>query len=171
MTTALPLMVTDLLNEADEVLRNMEHGNICKQCEGPAPMGVGYVDNSPGAYEASDGLEACECGYSKRAVIDLMSRYSFRNVVDGRADVYDQGQWVHRGTVYRVTGQPLDLEDIGGMWAIIYPDGARAGQRHLDAAKGDARGLVDRVATNAVGATTLVFRTRGDAAKFALLTY
>lgn len=171
MTTALPLMVTDLLNEADEVLRNMKHGNICKQCEGPAPLGVGYVDNSPGAYEASDGLEECECGQSKRAVIDLMSRYSFRNVVDGQADVYDQGQWVHRGTVYRVTGQPLDLEDIGGMWAIIYPDGVRAGQRHLDSAGSDARGLVDRVATNDAGATTLVFRTRGDAAQFALLTY
>ena len=90
------------------------------------------------------------------------NQYSLRNVIDG--------QCIHWGTVYRVTGQPLDLEDIGGKWVIIYPDGIRVGQRHLDNAGSDARGLVDRVATNAVGATTLVFRTRGDAAKFALLT-
>lgn len=143
-------------------------GFICKQCEEPAPIGVGYADNSPGAYEASKDLDTCQCGQSKRAEIDLMSRYSFRNVVEGQADVYDQGQWQHRGTVYRITGQPLDLE---GMWAIIYPDGVRAGQRHLDSAKSDARGLVERIGANAAGETTLVFTTRSNAAQFALLTY
>lgn len=146
-------------------------GFICKQCEGPAPIGVGYVDDSPGAYEKSAGLNACQCGQSKRAEIDPWSRYSLRNVVEGQADVYDQGQWIHRGTVYRIAGQPLDLEDINGKWAIIYPDGIRAGQRHLDSAKSGARGLVERVGTNAVGATTLVFTTRANAAQFALLTY
>lgn len=37
-------------------------GYICKQCGGPAPMGVGYA-STEGAAEMSS-LKECACGYS-----------------------------------------------------------------------------------------------------------
>lgn len=40
-------------------------GYICKECGGPAPIGVGYADNSPGARAKSEGLTECACGYSR----------------------------------------------------------------------------------------------------------
>jgi hypothetical protein len=40
-------------------------GYQCKQCGGPSPVGVGYVDTTPGAAEASATLTACGCGYSR----------------------------------------------------------------------------------------------------------
>lgn len=42
-------------------------GYICKQCGGPSPLGVGYADNTPGAYLASVPITVCECGYSQLA--------------------------------------------------------------------------------------------------------
>ena len=149
----------------------MSHGYICKKCHGPAPYGVGYIDNTPGALEASTGRDECPCGASKKPVMDLMSRYALRNVTNGQADVYDVGQWQHRGTVYRITGQPLDLAPINGKWGVIYPDGTSAGEHQYTAARSEARDLVESIAINALGATTLTFRTRAYAARFALLTY
>lgn len=43
------------------------HGYICKTCAGPSPVGVGYVDDTPGAAEHSAGLTACACGASRLA--------------------------------------------------------------------------------------------------------
>lgn len=40
-------------------------GYRCKQCDGPSPVGVGYVDNSTDAAAASAGLTVCACGYSR----------------------------------------------------------------------------------------------------------
>jgi hypothetical protein len=40
-------------------------GYRCKQCGGPSPAGVGYVDNSADAAAASTSLTACACGYSR----------------------------------------------------------------------------------------------------------
>jgi hypothetical protein len=40
-------------------------GYQCKECGGPSPIGVGYVDTTPGAAEASAALTACGCGYSR----------------------------------------------------------------------------------------------------------
>lgn len=42
-------------------------GYVCKRCGKPSPTGVGYVDNSDGAAERSDGLTRCECGHSQSA--------------------------------------------------------------------------------------------------------
>lgn len=42
-------------------------GYVCKECGGPSPMGVGYVDFQPGATERSAGLTECACGHSQRA--------------------------------------------------------------------------------------------------------
>lgn len=102
---------------------------------------------------------------------DLMSIYRLTDVQAGQADVYDGAFNAHRGHVYRITSQPIDLTNIGGMWGVIYPDGTRAGQQHMDSAPTYARELVADVATNDVGATTLVFRTRHNAARFCLITY
>jgi hypothetical protein len=44
-------------------------GYICKQCERPSPLGVGYVDSSDMAYERSYGLTECSCGYSVREMV------------------------------------------------------------------------------------------------------
>jgi len=40
-------------------------GYRCKQCDGPSPAGVGYVDNSADAAAASAGFTVCACGYSR----------------------------------------------------------------------------------------------------------
>ena len=48
----------------------MSHGYICKKCHGPAPYGVGYIDNTPGALEASTGRDECPCGESKKPAMD-----------------------------------------------------------------------------------------------------
>lgn len=40
-------------------------GYICKRCGGPSPIGVGYASSEPGAYEASEGRAACDCGCSR----------------------------------------------------------------------------------------------------------
>ncbi len=40
-------------------------GYVCKQCGDPSPVGVGYVDTTPGAADASAALTACGCGYSR----------------------------------------------------------------------------------------------------------
>lgn len=39
-------------------------GYTCKRCEGPSPIGFGYVDNSltPGVRRSD--VTACPCGYS-----------------------------------------------------------------------------------------------------------
>lgn len=39
-------------------------GYVCKRCNGPSPVGIGYVDCSDGAYERSAALTVCGCGYS-----------------------------------------------------------------------------------------------------------
>lgn len=39
-------------------------GYTCKQCGGPAPMGVGYTSMEAGAWEASQGRAVCPCGAS-----------------------------------------------------------------------------------------------------------
>ncbi len=45
-------------------MRN-EIGFICKKCSNPAPVGIGYTDNTPGAAAASKKITACVCGYSQ----------------------------------------------------------------------------------------------------------
>jgi len=40
-------------------------GYQCKECGGPSPIGVGYVDTTPGAADASAALTFCGCGYSR----------------------------------------------------------------------------------------------------------
>lgn len=147
------------------------HGYTCKTCGHPSPTGVGYVDTTPGAFERSQNVTECECGASRAPVVDGLSRYALRNVTAGQADVYDMGQWVHRGTVYRIVGQPIDLDPVGGMWGVLYPDNTRAGAKHLNTASSEAHRLIAKVAMNALGASTLAFRTRADAAQFALLTF
>lgn len=42
-----------------------EHGYVCKQCGGPSPMGIGYVDNRPGAGHVSSYVTRCPCGHSR----------------------------------------------------------------------------------------------------------
>lgn len=42
-------------------------GYACKTCDGPSPVGVGYVDDRPGAAEASKNLTQCACGQSQLA--------------------------------------------------------------------------------------------------------
>ena len=44
--------------------REQEFGYICKACNGPAPAGIGYVADGADAAARSEGLTACECGYS-----------------------------------------------------------------------------------------------------------
>lgn len=100
-----------------------------------------------------------------------LDQYRLQGVSAGRADVWDAAFNARRGHVYRITGQPLDLNTTAGMWGVLYPDGTRAGQRHKDSAPLQARELVHKVGVNALGASTLCFRTRADAAQFALLTY
>lgn len=39
-------------------------GYVCKRCGGPSPVGIGYVDNSAGAYERSAAVTVCGCGWS-----------------------------------------------------------------------------------------------------------
>lgn len=39
------------------------YGYQCKQCDGPAPMGVGYA--APGGYDKSVSRTSCDCGYSQ----------------------------------------------------------------------------------------------------------
>lgn len=99
-----------------------------------------------------------------------LDQYRLQGVSAGRADVWDTAFNARRGHVYRITGQPLDLAETAGMWGVLYPDGTRAGQRHKDDAPLQARELVAEVGINALGATTLCFRTRHDASRFALLT-
>lgn len=41
-------------------------GYICKQCEGPAPMGIGYAAAGTAAAAASAALTQCGCGYSTK---------------------------------------------------------------------------------------------------------
>lgn len=41
-------------------------GYICKKCEAPAPVGVGYTAYSPTAESESANITSCECGYSQK---------------------------------------------------------------------------------------------------------
>jgi hypothetical protein len=40
-------------------------GYVCKSCDGPAPIGVGYAAPGLEAYTASQELTECACGYSQ----------------------------------------------------------------------------------------------------------
>lgn len=42
-------------------------GYVCKRCNGPAPMGVGYAFQSLPGVVASLSIDACPCGYSMLA--------------------------------------------------------------------------------------------------------
>jgi hypothetical protein len=42
-------------------------GYVCKSCNGPAPMGVGYAYESTVAVVASLSIDACPCGRSALA--------------------------------------------------------------------------------------------------------
>ena len=42
------------------------HGFICKSCEGPAPVGIGFVASGKDAAAASANIDRCGCGYSVR---------------------------------------------------------------------------------------------------------
>ena len=39
-------------------------GYICKTCHGPSPLGIGYTDDTPGAYQRSAEIQRCACGTS-----------------------------------------------------------------------------------------------------------
>lgn len=39
-------------------------GYVCKKCNGPAPVGIGYATSEP----ATGDVETCPCGYSRREV-------------------------------------------------------------------------------------------------------
>lgn len=40
-------------------------GYVCKSCNGPAPIGVGYASPGLEAFTASQELTECGCGYSQ----------------------------------------------------------------------------------------------------------
>lgn len=42
------------------------HGYVCKRCDGPSPVGVGYAVTADGAAQASAAADTCPCGYSVR---------------------------------------------------------------------------------------------------------
>ena len=48
----------------DDADAEPEFGYTCKHCHGPAPVGIGYVADGADAAARSEGLTACECGYS-----------------------------------------------------------------------------------------------------------
>lgn len=42
------------------------YGYICKNCGGPAPLGIGYAAPGPDAHKASAHLTTCPCDYSTK---------------------------------------------------------------------------------------------------------
>lgn len=59
---------TFIQKKAEEAEQAQRPGFICKKCEAPSPIGVGFTDHSPGAREKSMNLTSCQCGYSQKAI-------------------------------------------------------------------------------------------------------
>jgi hypothetical protein len=57
-------------DEGDMHYAGTAAGYACKSCGGPSPVGVGYVDDQPGAAEASAQLTRCACGQSQLATTE-----------------------------------------------------------------------------------------------------
>lgn len=70
---ARPMVKWTPIQEAQppERVATTSPGYACKQCDGPAPVGIGYVDaNKP----RDESRTACDCGYSVKAdAIDLFA--------------------------------------------------------------------------------------------------
>lgn len=62
---------TDASEPTPAPIATTSPGYACKQCDGPAPVGIGYVDaNKP----RDESRTACDCGYSVKAdAIDLFA--------------------------------------------------------------------------------------------------
>lgn len=48
------------------IVRAADHGYVCKHCNEPSPMGIGFVAPGRDAAMASTALDACQCGYSRK---------------------------------------------------------------------------------------------------------
>jgi len=89
------------------------HGYICKSCGNPAPMGIGYVVGGLAAAQASESINCCLCGYSRKPVtaslvpngkrMDFLPQlfpglyihgeiYVYQNL-ESIADAYNGGYW------------------------------------------------------------------------------
>lgn len=69
------VVAAELASEAiaERVARKVARsaGFVCKQCGGPSPVGVGYVDITDGAAARSAGVTVCRCGHSVHAQATL----------------------------------------------------------------------------------------------------
>lgn len=72
---------------------NTTAGYCCKECGKPSPIGVGYVDNTPGAAAASAAVIACPCGYGRSASNDPVTRWKRIDAMYADHLYMEQGPW------------------------------------------------------------------------------
>lgn len=98
-----------------------EPGYVCKQCGGPAPLGIGYADYSPGARERSEGLTSCACGYS---VLPEGVTASTKTAGDevSVAKVPECDICAHENQTSTPAYADARLPGLGGIWANVCKD-------------------------------------------------
>ena len=98
-----------------------EPGYVCKQCGGPAPLGIGFPDDSEGAYERSEGLTSCACGYS---VLPEGVTASTKTAGDevSVAKVPECDICAHENQTSTPAYADARLPGLGGIWANVCKD-------------------------------------------------
>lgn len=69
-------------------------GYVCKVCGGPAPLGVGFVDETPGARARSEAVGVCPCGHSGKVdqVAELLPADWYAMHPSAQAAYYNQAR-------------------------------------------------------------------------------
>ena len=99
---------------------------------------------------------------------DLLRRYVLKDVTKGQAHVYDAAHNAYRGTVKQLNGEGLPGR-CTGKWGVVHIE-----LNHWANAQDvtpSTTTLVEFQEQTFAGNFQLVFRTRHDAAMFALLTF
>lgn len=128
-----------------------EPGYVCKQCGGPAPLGIGFPDNSPGARERSEGLTSCACGYS---VLPEGVTASTKTAGDevAVAKVPECDICAHETQTSTPAYADARLPGLGGIWANVCKDhfgqyggslGTGNGQAFVQASKTASTSRID----------------------------